>query len=174
MSSTRPQFSICPNTSEGNQFVCDALKCPGNIGCLYQEQKMKSKNPIGTGHPEELQEDIRKRDIPQFLRQSIGTETADVLTDARRIIYGDREKTYGSPDRNLQTIADFWFDYLKSKYPQGHPPITVDDVCYMMVLLKVARLVNDPQHRDSMLDGCGYFALAERVQKFHADKKTKE
>jgi len=38
-------------------------------------------------------------------------------------------------------------------------------VCQMMILLKVARLANDPRHRDSQIDLCGYAALMERIQK---------
>jgi hypothetical protein len=33
----------------------------------------------------------------------------------------------------------------------------------MMSLLKIARLANDPEHRDSQVDACGYMGLAERV-----------
>jgi hypothetical protein len=32
----------------------------------------------------------------------------------------------------------------------------------MMVLVKVARFANDPDHRDNLVDMCGYAALIER------------
>lgn len=82
-----------------------------------------------------------------------------VLTIANEIIYGDREKTYGAPDKNLQLIADLWGPYLQRT-------VTVDDVCNLMILLKVARLRNQPTHKDSQVDICGYAALMERVQQY--------
>jgi hypothetical protein len=35
-----------------------------------------------------------------------------VLKEAHTIIYGDREKTYGHPAKNLKTIAKMWNAYL--------------------------------------------------------------
>jgi hypothetical protein len=82
-----------------------------------------------------------------------------VLEEAKTIIYGDREKTYGHPSKNLRTIASMWNAYLKSV---GDRELTAQDVSVMMVLLKSARLANDPSHRDSVVDICGYAALIER------------
>ena len=90
-------------------------------------------------------------------------DTNTVLDTARDIIYGDREKTYGSPAKNLQVVADYWINYLRSiDYPEKG--LTAEDVCNMMVLLKVARLGNTPGHHDSLVDICGYTALIERIR----------
>ena len=93
--------------------------------------------------------------------------TKPVLQEAHEIIYGDREQTYGAPAKNLNVIANFWENYL---YARGHwnadsSGLRAEDVCYMMSLLKLARLANDPKHHDSQVDACGYLALAERIQK---------
>lgn len=86
-----------------------------------------------------------------------------VLEEAAQIVDGDREQTYGSPSRNLETIAQFWTVYLRRKY--GSPvDLTVDDVCQLMILVKQSRLINDPTHRDSLVDVCGYARLQERCQ----------
>ena len=84
----------------------------------------------------------------------------NVLEEAQRIIYGDREKTYGSPSKNLQVIAEMWNAYLGNEVC-----LTAQDVCVMMILLKSARLKNTPGHRDSVVDICGYAALIERCDK---------
>ena len=76
----------------------------------------------------------------------------NILEQAKEIIYGDREKTYGHPSRNLQKIADLWRSYLDY-------PITPEDACNLMILLKAARLQNQPGHTDSLVDICGYAAL---------------
>lgn len=104
--------------------------------------------------------DYETLDLDQVHKKSI-------LDEAKEIIYGDREKTYGRPEKNLQLIAEYWTAHLNARFgEEGLPAValTPDDVCLMMVALKVARLANDPKHRDSQADGCGYFALMERIQ----------
>jgi translation initiation factor 2 alpha subunit (eIF-2alpha) len=96
---------------------------------------------------------LKENDVEEFMERKAPKE--DVLSEAHRIIYGDREKTYGHPSKNLQVTANFWGEYLGTK-------ITAKDVCVMMMLLKIARLRNDINHRDSVVDTCGYAALIER------------
>jgi aminopeptidase-like protein len=84
-----------------------------------------------------------------------------VLEEAQTIIYGDREKTYGHPAKNLKTIANMWTAYMNNM-DDGNFTITAKDVAAMMMLVKVARFANDPTHRDNLVDVCGYAALIER------------
>lgn len=79
--------------------------------------------------------------------------------EARKVIYGNRESTYGHPSKNLQLIAEFWTSYLRLK-----ETLTCDDVCNMMILMKTARLKNMPDHRDSLVDTIGYTLLKERCR----------
>jgi len=85
-----------------------------------------------------------------------------VLDEAKQIIYGDREKTYGHPSKNLKAIAKMWNSYLSSRLSIDNVELNEKDVAVLMVLLKGARLANDPSHRDSVVDICGYAALIER------------
>ena len=87
--------------------------------------------------------------------------TNTILDEAREIIYGDREQTYGKPSKNLQAIAELWNAYIESK-TGSVSELTAKDVALMMIMLKVARLANNPKHRDSVVDICGYAALIER------------
>lgn len=89
--------------------------------------------------------------------------TDSILDTAKKVIYGDREKTYGNPGKNLTAIADFWTAYVFHKYNIGIA-FDYNDVCAMMRLLKEARLINSPGHTDSLVDICGYAALEERVK----------
>jgi hypothetical protein len=87
-----------------------------------------------------------------------------VLHEAERIIYGDRERTYGHPSKNLWTIARLWTAYVDAASDnalQGKE-FTAKDVALMMILVKTARLANNDSHRDSVVDICGYAALMER------------
>jgi len=83
----------------------------------------------------------------------------NILREANDIIYGDREKTYGHPSKNLKTIAVMWNAYLNAK---NEIEVNAKDVAALMMLVKVARFANDPSHKDNLVDVCGYAALIER------------
>lgn len=90
-----------------------------------------------------------------------------ILEEANDIIYGDREKTYGHPAKNIKAIAAQWTLYLEQKY--GHLvsnaafiQLTAEDVCYMMADLKKCRQMNHAK-RDNLVDGAGYLALIDRI-----------
>lgn len=86
-----------------------------------------------------------------------------ILAQAAHIVDGEREQTYGDPGRNLRTIANLWDSWLLARGWSGQG-LTTDDVAYMMALLKLARLANNPSHHDSQVDVCGYMRLAQRIQ----------
>lgn len=93
----------------------------------------------------------------------IPVHDSTILGEAWDIIHGDREKTYGSPDKNLSLVANYWNIYIKA-LTGTDPGLTGESVCLMMILLKLARLQNSPTHRDSQVDICGYAALMNKVQ----------
>ena len=99
-----------------------------------------------------------------------------VLKEANTIIYGDREKTYGHPSKNLKTIAKMWNAYLVAcgVATEGEGELIDKDVACLMILLKTARLGNDLDHRDSVVDICGYAALIERCDEVPTDKVQAE
>tara|TARA_R110000796_G_scaffold149430_2_gene266251 strand:- start:584 stop:874 length:291 start_codon:yes stop_codon:yes gene_type:complete len=78
----------------------------------------------------------------------------EILQTASELITGQRAKDYGDAYLNHMRIADFWNNYLDRKIE-----LTPTDVATMMVLLKVARLINEYKE-DSFVDICGYAALA--------------
>ena len=86
----------------------------------------------------------------------------NILEEAQGIIYGDREQTYGKPDANLKRIALLWDTYLHGKYGWA-VDLSAEDVCWMMVLLKMARQMNADK-RDNLVDAAGYIALIERLE----------
>lgn len=89
-----------------------------------------------------------------------------ILDSAAQIVDGDREKTYGSPSKNLDAIAEMWTAWLRARglLASDAASLSFDDVACMMVMLKLARLANDPWHKDSQVDACGYMRLLERCQ----------
>ena len=73
-------------------------------------------------------------------------------------IFKDRQNTYGKPEDNFQTIADFWNTYLQIK--DDYFKLTKQDVANMMILLKVARMSSSPEHLDNYIDAAGYAVIA--------------
>lgn len=91
--------------------------------------------------------------------------SSSILAKAEEIVTGDREKTYGSPRKNLDTIAAYWTAHLKARnILTPLSSLTFEDVALMMAALKLARLANDPTHEDSLVDACGYLRLLDRCQ----------
>lgn len=84
-----------------------------------------------------------------------------VLMEAENIVNGPRRAAYGHPRENFGRICDLWNAYLRGRPGGAAAPITPEDHALMMVLLKVARLQESPEHRDSVVDICGYAGTYE-------------
>lgn len=85
------------------------------------------------------------------------------LLDACKVALNSRGQHYGKVLENHNRIAKIWSIILGSD-------ITEEQVALMMVGLKVARLIETPDHQDSILDIAGYAAvMSECVE----EKKTK-
>lgn len=83
------------------------------------------------------------------------TERGRLLAEAARTTEGQRGKDYGTPAVNLgERTADLWDAYMRHR----DFPVDGRDVCIMQILVKVARLIESPAHRDSWLDIAGYAA----------------
>ena len=86
-----------------------------------------------------------------------------LLQEALTIVQGARRKAYGSPEDNFKVIADLWNAYMKKRASRrGSSELSPTDVACMMVLMKVARLAETPEHRDSWVDIAGYAACGIR------------
>lgn len=78
--------------------------------------------------------------------------------EAINLVNGDRSFDYDKDEEtSLPTVAALWSAYLGV-------PISVSDVCHMMVLIKIARSKNKYK-RDNHLDAIGYVLLAEEAQR---------
>lgn len=91
-----------------------------------------------------------------------------VLEDASEIIDGERQKSYGHALPNHERIAALWTAWLAHR--EGDPRVLEpEDVVAMMVLVKLARLQNDPTHRDSLTDLAGYAGVWEKINDRRAE-----
>ena len=86
----------------------------------------------------------------------------DVIGEAQRIVTGARCAAYGPPEDNFRRISDLWNAHLINT---GRTAVFEPrDVAAFMILMKMARLAETPDHRDSIVDIIGYAACyAEMV-----------
>jgi len=90
-----------------------------------------------------------------------------ILEEVDKIINGERQDTYGSPEDSFKLIADYWDAYLWAKCRNaidGEATIDAKDVAAMMTLFKIARMSGQQYSRDNPRDAIGYLAiLADRL-----------
>lgn len=77
----------------------------------------------------------------------------DLLDEAKKIITGERQDAYGSPEDSFALIGSLWGAYLGRA-------ITPREVADMMMLFKVARLKGQKPTRDTYRDIAGYAGIA--------------
>jgi hypothetical protein len=82
-------------------------------------------------------------------------EVIELVTQA---VMSDRNQDYAPPEQNFQRIADLWNVYL-----EGRSEVTPYDTSIMMVLVKVARMMQSPHLVDHLVDVAGYAACAADV-----------
>jgi hypothetical protein len=80
----------------------------------------------------------------------------NIAQRAVNIVSGERDQAHGDSGKNLQQIAALWEAYLGRA-------ISPEDVCSMMILLKVARLRTGNAPEDNLVDIAGYALLRERL-----------
>jgi hypothetical protein len=155
-----------------DRAIANMVKCDVSYAWRIRS-KMARVSPMVKPKNKKAVDALLQRQIDAAKDTGVPTRTGEgtgwvdkksILDDAKDIIYGDREKTYGAPDKNLVAIAGYWANHLNTRFGVYHD-ITGADVCIMMTLLKAARLGNDVTHRDSLVDAVGYLALLERIQK---------
>lgn len=106
---------------------------------------------------EKLGARTQEQQIPEFLRQP---ET--IFDEAKKIIYGDREQTYGHPSKNFDATAALWTAHLKAKYG-NELVLDAEDVAWMMVQLKQARNMHQYK-RDNLVDAAGYIGCIQKME----------
>lgn len=77
-----------------------------------------------------------------------------VIQEAAQIV-AKRGKDYGHPLPNHQRIAAIWTVVFGDKLKPGEV-VEPHEVVLAMMGTKLARLIETPTHRDSMVDQCGY------------------
>lgn len=82
---------------------------------------------------------------------------SEVLAAANRIVNGEREEQYNSPEQSFEKIAALWSAYLGAE-------ISAVDVASMMALLKIARVKTGSGKTDNWIDLAGYAACGGEIE----------
>lgn len=94
-----------------------------------------------------------------------------ILLEAHRIINGERQQQYGSPEDSHAVIADMWNGYLSARCSAGCEKwLGPSDVAHMMALFKIGRQINGAGKLDNYVDAAGYLGIAADIQ----DSRTQD
>lgn len=91
-------------------------------------------------------------------------ERGTVLDEAKKVINGDRQDTYGGPEDSFADISEYWNTYIKRRFGTGPVNLEPKDIAMMMVLFKIAREANQGK-RDNLVDAAGYLGIAGDFKK---------
>ena len=86
-----------------------------------------------------------------------------VIQEAANIVE-KRGKDYGHPLPNHKRIAAIWTVIFADKLKPGEV-VEPHEVVLAMMGTKLARLIETPTHRDSMVDQCGYADCMDIITK---------
>lgn len=84
----------------------------------------------------------------------------EILATAEKMVNGDRQTDYGTPENNFQTIASLWDIYLSTMTNR----LTGKDVAAMLALLKIARIASGHAKPDNWIDLAGYAACGGEIE----------
>ena len=80
----------------------------------------------------------------------------DFLEQAAELVSATRDEVYGDPLTNHQRIADLWSAILGIN-------VEPEEVVLCMIAVKMSRLCNTFDHKDSWVDIAGYAALGGEI-----------
>lgn len=96
----------------------------------------------------------------------------EILETAEKMVNGDRQDDYGTPEQNFERIAMLWTHYLGSD--RLNAGITPVDVAAMLALLKIARVASGHGKSDNWVDLAGYAACGGELQSEMTGTATQE
>lgn len=124
------------------------------------------------GEAMKLQQEATSGDdiVPQYVLSSEGSPREQLLAIAAGAVLKQRNHTYGKPEDAFGRVAALW-----SALNPEHAPYGKHQVALMIAMVKVARLMENPTHKDSWADLAGYAACGyEAAVGEYNDEQTGE
>lgn len=97
----------------------------------------------------------RALELPILDADTLEPVSETILQEAQRIVYGDRQVSYGHPADDFTRTALMWTAILGA-------PVTAKQAALCMAAVKISRECNKPA-RDNLVDLAGYAAVAARI-----------
>lgn len=97
----------------------------------------------------------------RLVEETITEPTQKIVDIAKSLVYGDRGEAYGHPALDYARVAQIWSGIL------GHE-VTPVQAIQCMIGIKLSRLSNTPDHRDSWVDIAGYAECGDRINRYEA------
>lgn len=108
-----------------------------------------------------MENDKQNKDNDNLKEEDQLYSRSDFLSKADSIINGERQDRYGTPENSFPILADLWNAFLTAiAVNKQYPVLSSQDASIMMALMKIARISNGTQQRDSFIDAIGYLAIA--------------
>lgn len=127
--------------------------------------EVKVARELGIGvYRHEGKDSIRWYFVPPEAEPTNAPPRAELLDEAKHLITGDRNATYGPPTQDFQRTADAATAY-GYRGPCGRD-LQPHDVAVLVMLVKLSRLMWSPEKRDHWVDlagyaGCGHECVVE-------------
>lgn len=100
--------------------------------------------------------DFTRLDVPLVATMLLPDDNRSILDEAEEIVNGARQTAYGHPIDDFTKTAKMWSGLFGVD-------ITAEQVALGMMAVKMSRLLNTPNHRDSMVDIAGYAKTYQMV-----------
>lgn len=94
---------------------------------------------------------------------AIATTIETLADQAKKLVYGDRNKQYGSPAKDYERVSKVWSGLLCNKLKEGES-ITTEEALLMMAALKLCREFHKHKE-DNVIDAHGYLECLDWVQR---------
>lgn len=108
-------------------------------------------------------DDKLEKGFENAMDKSVEPKRNDILNQAKSIINGERQGTYGDAEDSFAMIANLWSSYLNKNPMKQFIDISREDVANMMILMKIARNTSGIYKEDNWIDICGYAALGGEI-----------
>lgn len=85
------------------------------------------------------------------------TQENSILKEADDLVTTARQAVYGHPFDDYSRTAKLWSAVLGAE-------VTPEQAALCMIMVKISRLVNSPDHRDSQVDVAGYIKVYNMIR----------
>ncbi len=93
---------------------------------------------------------------------SVGHNQPTILAEAEQLVYGPRQEQYGAPWIDFSRTGRMWGAILEEWRMSDREAIDAHLVALCMAALKISRIVQTPEKRDSWVDLAGYAGAGHR------------